>query len=446
MIEIIYHDEKKYIKTEGEKNILELVRDNFDSYFSPCAKSGSCGRCRCKVWYPGNESEMKLACQTRAKSGMKIVCCFDEANTTQQILTECNTGFDILADDFISVDIGTTTLAFLYMDKSYSCMNPQRRFGSDVISRISQAAKGCLLEMKLLIREALSKGLKAVDPEHKAKRVIIAGNTTMIHLLMGFDCRGLGEYPFTPYSLRVKDFEFQGYNLKVIPGISAFVGGDILAGLFYIEENMPANIENYIFLDIGTNGELVLKKDNKFICTSTAAGPAFEGDATANVPGTDMLHMIAEALRQGVIDRSGLLKEEYFYKGYTFENSYTLTQQAVRDIQLAKAAIYCGVQQLLAEANLEIEAVDGVFLAGGFGYYMKAEDAFEVRLLPEMFRGKLFSLGNAALTGTKLYGLKSEMSAKQVCDRLESIIRDCRVVNLSTIDDFDREYIKALDF
>lgn len=442
MIEIIYHGEKKDIELEADKSVLEMVRDNFEGYFSPCAKSGSCGRCRCKISNAAGGQEgltyESLACQTRPEEGMRILCDFDEVTTDREILSATN---GLHNSKVIAVDIGTTTLVFKCGDRTYTCLNPQRKFGSDVVSRILASSSGHLLEQKLLIRQVFATGLERVDKEHKAKQVVVAGNTTMQHLFMGYDCSGLGEYPFKAYSLSTAPFEFQGYKIYFISGISAFVGGDILAGLFHIEADLERKYNCFLLLDIGTNGELVLKKGDRYYCTSTAAGPAFEGDATAQIPGTDMLHMLAEGLRRGIIDKNGLMLPEYFESGYCFENGYILTQKAVRDIQLAKAAIYCGIKELLQAAKVELDEVEVVFLAGGFGYFMDPKDAFQIRLLPSELSQRITAIGNSALAGAISYG-KHGLQDRE----LKSILDRCESINLSSLEGFGNDYIEALNF
>lgn len=180
-------------------------------------------------------------------------------------------------------DLGTTTIAMEQYDSlgvkqgEYVCANPQRAFGTDVISRI-QAAENPMLrrQMQQLVRQVLSEGLIRFRRQGgQPEKLVVAGNTTMLYLLMGHEPAPLGTAPFTADYLASEELELEGVETVTLPGLSAFVGGDITAGILAC--GMDQREEITLLVDLGTNGELVMGNREKLLCCGTAAGPAFEG-------------------------------------------------------------------------------------------------------------------------------------------------------------------------
>lgn len=442
MIKITYHGVTKQISFERKKSILDLVRENFECSFSSCPgstfNSGTCHRCKVKIL--NNSASTKqwkevLACHTYAEDDMFAECYFIEEYDSGRMdiildkSNESQNGENDLRG--IACDLGSTTIAMRLGDETLCLLNPQRVFGADVISRISASVEGMREMIRDYTRTTLKKGFDILDPDKKFKDVIISGNTSMIHFLMGYDCAGLGCYPFEPVALKMEEFELGGRCVHTVPGISAFIGGDILSGIYYIEEKLKPD-GSYILVDLGTNGEMVLKTKDKYYCCSSSAGPAFEGDVSVNLPGTDILHIVADGLRSGAIDNSGYLNEDA---------DFTLKQQDIRNIQMAKAAIACGIETMLKEAAIDAKDVNCVYLAGGFGYYMIPEDAYITGLIPEKFRGRVISIGNSSLAGVNLMNKDDGYKLK-----LDSIKKKCSVISLSERTDFNEMYIDEINF
>lgn len=204
----------------------------------------------------------------------------------------------------IAADIGTTTIAMQLRNMAdgqvldtYRAVNPQRKYGADVVSRIQEAddPRGeAAREMRRMVREILEEGIAAFcAPDRKIRGMVIAANTAMIYLLMGYPISGLGRVPFTAEHLDEIITEIGGIRTIIMPGISAFVGADILAGM-YAEgmgaagredaaerENAAGREAVYeeadLLIDLGTNGEMALGNGERILATATAAGPAFEG-------------------------------------------------------------------------------------------------------------------------------------------------------------------------
>lgn len=366
----------------------------------------------------------------------------------------------------IAVDLGTTTIAMQLVSMktgeavdTYCEHNPQRSYGADVLSRIQASCAGHREELQRLVCELLLRGLRRFlvfltmregNPEKGAAKLrcmCIAGNTAMEHLLMGYDVQGLGRSPFTPVEIGVQETtiselfaclgETDVKNLPVYlaPGISAFVGGDVVAGLYAMR--MVPGLEDAggvrFLIDLGTNGEMAITDGRHMLVTATAAGPAFEGSGESALIGTDRIALTASLLRRGILDETGLLSEPYFTEGVPVEpvrnhmfteavgnhtaearmpnggagkagdgTSCRMKKEDIRALQMAKAAIRAGIEILWQETGCP--KVDRLYLAGGFGYELDAEAAYAIGLLPAVLRGRVQVVGNTSLAGAFLMG------------------------------------------
>lgn len=352
----------------------------------------------------------------------------------------------------IALDIGTTTLAACLIDletgrrlAAASRLNRQRMLGADVISRISAEMQGQASRLQQWVREDVDSLIGELQPDRQAvKSVMIAANTTMVHLLCGFSCEPLGTYPFSPVHTEIVRDTYQNLigtdrldcEVTVMPGISAFVGGDVVAGIYACQVEQESKRGASLFVDLGTNGEMALFYDGKFLVSSAAAGPAFEGGSLscgmgsipgaicqvtmesayqvriqtigkkppAGLCGTGALEALSELVRLGIVDETGLLSEEYFEEGFWLATSpdgepILLTQKDIRELQMAKAAVRAGVETLLLRAGIGCEEVSRVYLAGGFGLGMNQHAAVKTGLFPGAFAGKIIPVGNSALAG-----------------------------------------------
>lgn len=351
-------------------------------------------------------------------------------------------------------DIGTTTIAMLLYHPDgtvadrFAEVNPQTVYGADVLSRIKAAQEpSAAAGMRDSVRKTLIKGLKRFRkqlPAGETLYLVAAANTTMTYLLMGWDVRELGQAPFAASCLWAVAGETAGIPCFVFPGLSAFVGGDIAAGIHACR--MAEGEEIVLLVDLGTNGEMVLGNRSRRISCATAAGPAFEGGVNAGIWGADMVSLLARLLEEGVLDTTGLLSPEYFDAGIRIGN-VTVTQRAVRSIQLAKAAIAAGIEILLEKYDIRAEQVDKVVLAGGFGYYLKPDAAARIGLLPAGLAGKAVTGGNTVLSGAlragrQLFSLGEESLTKT----LEEINAGTEVINLAMEAGFEERYIGNMDF
>lgn len=496
---------------KGESLMELLLREGY--YISAvCGGRGRCGKCKVKVLEgscPISPEDDMLFSKAELEEGWRLSCeaypeddlviSFELKGESEFDVPDCETiqtevVSDISSKYDVAVDIGTTTIAMQLLSKegnvcqTVTMINGQRKYGADVITRIQASVdhKGKLLQE--CIRTDLLRGLKQLTLEagcsfDQIERIAIAGNTTMGHLLMGYPCDSLGVYPFTPVNIdfirgsfaEIMGSEICTAEVILLPGISTYVGGDIVSGLYAC--GLDKEKEVSLLIDLGTNGEMAIGNCDKILTTSTAAGPAFEGGnitwGTGSIPGaicsvsidngtasvktirdemptgicgTGVVETVAELLKEELIDETGLLDDDYFDDGFCLAETadgeeILFTQKDVREIQLAKAAIRAGVETLLIRYGIEKEQVKKVYLAGGFGYKLDLEKAFAIGMIPQEFRGKVEAVGNSSLHGAVKYLSEAQGDAdvKRIADVSEE-------VGLSTDKDFNEFYMDAMMF
>ena len=352
-------------------------------------------------------------------------------------------------------DIGTTTIAMLLYDTGGSvvdrfvAVNPQTAYGADVLSRIRAAEDIKAAEdMQAMVRGQLEQGLKRFASSLRSGEglyLVLAANTTMTYLLMGWDPAELGRAPFCAAHLSGAETKIGDVPCFVFPGLSAFVGGDIAAGI--LAADMCGRERLTLFLDLGTNGEMALGNRDRRIACSTAAGPAFEGGANKGIWGADMISLLARLRQENILDETGLLTEPYFAKGIRIGN-VTVTQEAVRSVQLAKGAIAAGIEVLLKKYGAATEDVERVILAGGFGYYLQPDAAVRIGLLPKALGKKTITGGNTALAGAFMAGRRIMEDGKtdNIRTLLEETVLRTDVTNLAEEPDFEKLYMSRINF
>lgn len=344
----------------------------------------------------------------------------------------------------LAIDIGTTNIKFekICMKSGevtgkYQQKNSQRQYGGDVLSRIHHACHGKKNALQELVRQDILSGMQALQAE-KPKAIAIACNTTMMALLCGDDLTGMQDYPFTPQRLVIPKRE----DILMAPAAGAFLGGDVVAGISVL----PEETESYFFIDLGTNGEIVLKTGDCLLAASAAAGPAFEYMADAE--GSMLLEALRGACESGAVDATGLLSEEWFDGGYLWKSKennrdFLLTQQKIRDLQLAKAAIQTGIEFLMEQYKKQTGKTfvpENIYLAGGMGV-VSEEACLSIGMLPEAFRGKCAFLGNTALQGAKKLLLHPESF-----EELQMLAKKIQVHNLAAWENFNERFIENINF
>lgn len=365
----------------------------------------------------------------------------------------------------IALDIGTTTIASALVDlecglvlEQTGCLNRQSEFGADVISRIQYACtreadlengtvgignglaqmNDCICsDIEGLLHYYLDKGYD----KHQIRRLTFSGNTTMIHFLLGLSVQGMAAYPFTPEQLAGSRYQYEDMEIDILPCKSAFVGGDIVAGVRYLELGKSKSYD--LLIDLGTNGELWLLNQDRGVCTSTSCGPAFANSVTrGSIYGTTLIDGLAQAYREGKLDADGLLQGEYFERGIAL-GEVVITQDTVRQIQLAKAAIRTGIELAAYELRLPLEEISRVYLAGGFGFHLDLESAYTIGLFPEEFRGKVTLAGNTSLAGA-IQALLVQDSAELL--QLDPVLEASTVMDLSMNKNFQEFFLHRIGF
>lgn len=513
--------EKTYLLSVKEnESILDALMKQDVSFTAVCGGGGRCGKCKIRVtegYLPVTTSDHAYFTKEELNYGMRLSC---KAYPSEPVQVELNfqseSNFQAVAsyqqhehktaregivttaetDSLgIAVDIGTTTIAIQLISlktgealATHTDINHQRKYGADVISRIRAASEGKAEAMRKSVRQDLLNGIQAVVKDsgilpENVTELAIAGNTTMIHLLMGYNCKGLGEFPFTPVNIKLIEGTFENIigdsflsaRIRILPGISTFVGGDIVAGLYTCD--IDRSKEYSLLIDLGTNGEIALGNRDKLIVSSTAAGPAFEGGnitwgvgsiegaisdvtiteqgpvirtindkAPTGICGTGVIEAVSELLKKELVDETGCLDEDYFEHGYPLaKNSedmdIVLTQKDIREIQLAKSAVRSGIETLFLRYGIKKEEVSHVYLAGGFGYKLDCQKAIDIGMIPPEFADKIEAIGNSSLGGSVKCLLE-----KDGAQRMSAICCSATEINLSADKYFNDFYIENIGF
>jgi uncharacterized 2Fe-2S/4Fe-4S cluster protein (DUF4445 family) len=323
--------------------------------------------------------------------------------------------------------------------------------------------------------------------------ITIAGNTTMEHLVCGINPAALGQLPFEPVYrganvVNASELKLEINNKGIVymlPVIGGFVGGDISAGMLAIDIlNQPQPV---LMIDIGTNGEIVLVKDDKITAASTAAGPAFEGARIscgmraaagaiekvkfdddciyavlgnvepAGICGSGLIDITAELLNAGIVDHTGkinpsakvppkiaqrLAVDTNGQPAFVITDKVRITQKDIRQIQLVVGAIRAGINIMLKKAGISANELKRVFIAGGFGSFIRRKNAQRIGLLPaQISHEKISFVGNTSLAGAKLALLS--VKARQ---KAEKLAKQTEHIELSAESDFQNEFAAAMIF
>jgi uncharacterized 2Fe-2S/4Fe-4S cluster protein (DUF4445 family) len=416
----------------------------------------------------------------------------------------------------VAFDIGTTTVVAMLWNLTTgkelgaaACTNPQNEYGADVISRITYCDDDP--QKFVNIRSKIIEGLNKLTSELTTKfnvdkdeilRVTVGGNTTMSHIFAGYPPASLARAPFSPMytgTLQLKQEDLglmvsEGAQITLLPNIAGHVGGDIVAGI--VASRILDQKKLTLFLDIGTNGEIVLAGDGVAMTCSTAAGPAFEGATIRNgmraapgaiekiqikggevfiktvddaepvgICGSGIIDVMAEMLGTGLINFKGrLASKEDLEKihpespladrlvntqdGREFILVYkeggediVVTQKDIREVQLAKGAVAAGISIMLKRMGKKTEDIHKIIIAGAFGNFIHKESAVAIGLIPSLSMNKIISAGNTAGAGVSM-ALMSDVEM----ERTKSIPNRVEHIELASCSDFQDEYMKALAF
>ena len=498
---------------------------------APCGGEGRCGKCLVRAdgeLAPPSPAEIEHVSPARLSEGWRLACqaCITGPCTVDTgpvpSWAAAKSGFsrrgplgvdlpslptDVKEPAGAAVDVGTTTLCVSLVDLRSgvrmgisSAENPQTRFGADVMTRIercrndgaasSEMHREVTESTNLLLREVTTAaGVEA----SRVVRVVMVGNTTMLHLALGEDPSPLGSYPFEPAVRGPVRTHASTVGLEALPSaellvpavLSGFLGADIVAVI--LSSGAAESDAVTLMVDLGTNGEIALASRRRIAACSTAAGPAFEGaqissgmraipgaiesmsrdglfvpgvlggGAPLGICGSGLLDAVAALLEQRIIAPSGRLIEpaaaEAVAPGRVRQTGsmrefvlapgtdITLTQEDIRQLQLAKGAIGAGVDVLCSRLGVTGDLVENVYLAGVFGSFLKPAAAVAAGLFPAQMKDRIEFAGNAALDGAELM-LASDGSWKEALRLAGSV----EVVELSGDPEFEKAFIDRLSF
>jgi uncharacterized 2Fe-2S/4Fe-4S cluster protein (DUF4445 family) len=407
----------------------------------------------------------------------------------------------------VAFDLGTTTVVGTLMnlrtgmaEAVASTLNGQAPYGADVISRISHGMQGdeAKAELRTAVLQTMNSllaqlyGSSGVAREHVYELVVV-GNATMLHLLLGIDATPISMMPFTPtfrdpLYLPAREVGLEIHPdgfVQTLPIIGAYVGADIVSGV--VATGLAREDKIRVMVDVGTNGEIVLGSSKRVLCTAAPAGPAFEGSqikcgmrATdgaiegvtltdrvelqvigGDVPprgicGSGLVDIVAQLLLSGLLDASGKLKNREEVAEHPLSDRLTtvegvrafelapnvyLTQRDVRELQFAKGSIATGIKVLMDVMGVRADDLDEVLLAGSFGSYLNPESAKIIGLVPPVHVDRILSVGNTAGEGAKmtLLSFRERQVAFELPEKIE-------YVELSGRSDFNDSFVSVLKF
>ncbi len=404
----------------------------------------------------------------------------------------------------IAIDIGTTTVVVYLINLTdgslvdvASIYNSQIQFGDDVITRIVNATEHDQLKsinravisdinnLFLLLLETHELTTDSIDS------FVISGNTTMMQLFLNLDPASIREEPYIPtanffplsYAGELGIKANPNTPIYVFPCVASYVGGDIVSGI--LATGMHRQDDVCMFIDIGTNGEIVVGNSEWMISAACSAGPCFEGsgikhgmratdgaieDVRINpetmdveiqvigegvkpmgICGSGMIDAIADMFLTGILDPKGKMQKESsdrvrdgeegpeFVIHYGEENDIVLSEPDIENIIRAKAAIYAGFATLLSEVGFSFDDVQKIYIAGGFGKFLDIEKAIILGMLPELAREKFEYMGNTSVIGAYLCTLSKKLQGEA-----EEISRQMTYLELSVSSSFMDEYMSGL--
>ena len=410
----------------------------------------------------------------------------------------------------LAVDIGTTSVVVCLVNlitneviEKASSGNAQIKYGADVINRIVFAVRKNNIDLmkKAIVDDTLNPLIESIYEKtgidkDNVIRVVISGNTTMSTLFLGIYPDYLRLEPYIPPYLKSPKLMGENVGLNVnesalvylSPNVASYIGGDITAGV--LSAGIWTSEENTLFIDLGTNGEIVFGNKDFMMCCACSAGPAFEGGGIScgmrasagaiekvninkdtldpeltiigdcdpvGICGSGIIDLICQMLIKGVIDRRGKIQRDIENKRVRFnehdigeyilafkddykelENDLIINEVDIDNFIKAKGAIYSGASVLIESLGMDFEVIDKVYIAGGIGNNLDIENSILIGLLPDVDRSKFQYIGNSSLVGSYLTLISSDARHK-----LEEIASQMTYVELSVYPTYMDEFISA---
>ena len=413
-------------------------------------------------------------------------------------------GGDLSERNYLAVvDVGTTTVVVHLVNAvetatvdAQACFNSQSVYGREVTTRIIAAEKKGAATLQERIVEDINRLISTVASRNNVSpkditAAVCAGNTTMLHLLLGLPARNIRRKPYIAASVAPPPFRAAELGIRInprgllycVPGISSWVGGDLTAGI--LATGLHEREEVAMLVDIGTNGEIIVGNKDWLMACSASTGPALEGGSVScgmiaekgaiekvyleddrlqykvigNVPakgfcGSGIIDLIAVLVECGVIDRAGQFVEDrhaavefkhgrgrFFIarKARGAAKDVFLTQDDIENVITAKAAIFAAMKIMLDRLSLKFSELSHVFLAGGFGSYIDRRNAIKIGLLPDLPLSRIQYVGNTSIWGAKLAALSTEAFRE-----LHAIRKKTTYYDLLGSDDYVDQFRQAM--
>lgn len=504
---VILHPGNKRYDVPAGTLLIDALADMGVFVPSPCGGKGICGKCVVRIApersdvpaIPADAWRAALACRTTVVREMTVFV--DEARVYRHHAPK----IDPRADLGVAVDIGTTTVKLSFVDlltgnatEIDSFLNPQRRYGDDVISRIASASDDTVrLRMRDALRQAISTSiaraatLSGIDPA-AVKTIAYSGNTAMLYLLAGLSIASLGVHPY-----RAPHRELTGMIVDspivpacpsaeeyLLPIASAFLGGDLVGGLALTAESDHA--APVFFIDLGTNGEMFLAGAKGPIAgTSCAMGPALEGmnissgmtassgaitrfdiadgslsfevvggGAPLGIAGTGLIDIVSLLLRSGCLGTDGAIRPDAAdgtswarletnagVRRFRLADAVSITQKDIRTLQLARGASHAAARLLLEETGTDPAEIETVIVSGALGSHANPDSFRRLRFLPDFPRAAYRFPGN-----TSLAAAERACGDRSFRDRMRDCAARLRVIELSDHPRFNDEFLASLNF
>lgn len=512
----------RVVKVETGRGLMESLVDRGILLRSDCGGKGVCGKCSVRVIPPEGASYLDESCNITVSGDMTIEIP-ERSMLSSHIIRKAPVS---LPDSFlnrvrqeegenpwgIAVDLGTTTIA-VYLCRmgegkvisSLSVKNPQVLYGDDVISRIDAVNSDAesISRLQGLTVRAIEWGIRSLldaqDTDGAVpSRMVVVGNPAMVHILAGISPGSIGVFPYRPafYEDRVFSscelgFAFPGMKVYTLPQFSGFLGGDILAAAMAVA--LEERTVGTLLVDLGTNGELMLKGKGGLLATSCATGPAFEGAAlscgmqavpgavdrvridpvtglpeytvimkkkvagASGICGSGVVSTVAELCRTKLVEDNGRFDRSRENAALNPDRSgryryilvpgdrasgnrpVSLSQIDIRAVQLGKAALMTGIEFLCREAGLENPSE--ILIAGAFGSHLDKEDMMTIGMIPVMDPGRVRVCGNAAGAGAVM-----ALCDHAFLERSRELAAGTTVVELAGNMEFQASFVDRLNF
>ena len=486
------------LSAQPGENLLPVLRSANRAPEAPCGGNGKCGKCTVLIG-----GKPVLACGYTVSGDVTVHV--TAAKTHARILTDgygAEVELQPLRDGAMAAfDIGTTTVVCYLLEAgtghllaAASAVNPQQSYGADVISRIQRALAGEMEAQTRLIREQMGPLLgdacrqAGVLPETVGV-ISVVGNPCMQQLFLGIMPENLAKIPFAPVLTKAEVGEAGDIfpccphaALVTVPDISGYVGADTVGCV--LASGLDREEKRTLLVDIGTNGEMVLGNRERMIACATAAGPALEGakirfgmrgepgaidhaalvgntlslsvigGEAAGICGSGLIDIAAVLLDAGVVNARGRLAEPgtalplgdriFETEGqrcFRLTDSVYLTQDDIRQLQMAKGAIASGIELMAAQLGGGVETIERVLLAGAFGSFIRPESACRIGLLPPQLLDRIQAIGNAAGSGARRVACSGAelQRAQTIADRAEFL-------ELAALPEFQRTFAQSMRF